>query len=329
MQNSNDSILLTIRCLVYNHEPYLRQCLDGFVMQKTNFRFRAVVHDDASTDGSAQIIKEYAEKYPEIIFPIYEEENQFSKGDGSLRRIINKYTMVSKYMAYCEGDDYWTDPNKLQMQVDYLESHPDVVYSCTRFKTYFQNDDRFVLAGNDYFDQEANKNKKNFEFDKVQAFGMSNWMASTLTCVIRTDAFNVDLLKDIRKRYDIHMVYTVLSQGKGVCHNIVSGVYRKNNGGIYSSRDEVGQSLFSYKLYSELYNVTGDAVLIKRLTKYYTYLLKSGNFCKPKSWVEFKIMIGFYWNTCLHGISAFIDKLRVKIGFRTMLHKILSFFVKS
>lgn len=112
--------LVTIRCLVYNHEPYLRQCLDGFVMQKTDFPFEAIVHDDASTDRSAEIIREYAEKYPDIIKPIFETENQYSKHDGSIRRIMNAHTH-GKYVAMCEGDDYWTDPLKLQKQVDFLE----------------------------------------------------------------------------------------------------------------------------------------------------------------------------------------------------------------
>ncbi|MEI3125979.1 MAG: glycosyltransferase family A protein [Odoribacter splanchnicus] len=82
----NEPLMVTILCLVYNHESYIRQCLEGFVMQKTNFRFEAIVHDDASTDGTAAIIREYAEKYPNMIKPIFETENQYSKGDGSLVR---------------------------------------------------------------------------------------------------------------------------------------------------------------------------------------------------------------------------------------------------
>ena len=121
--------MVSIRCLVYNHEPFLRQCLDGFVMQQVNFSYEAIVHDDASTDGSAEIIKEYAEKYPDIIKPILETENQYSKRDGSLRRIMNAHTR-GKYVALCEGDDYWTDPLKLQKQVDFLESHPDYSMCC-------------------------------------------------------------------------------------------------------------------------------------------------------------------------------------------------------
>ena len=118
---------VAINCLVFNHEPYLRDCLEGFVMQQTNFPFVAIVHDDASTDNSAAIIREYEEKYPDIIKPIYETENQYSKPDGSLGRIMNAAIDATgaKYVAMCEGDDYWTDPLKLQKQVDILESHPD------------------------------------------------------------------------------------------------------------------------------------------------------------------------------------------------------------
>ena len=140
--------LVSIRCLVYNHEQYLRQCLDGFVMQKTNFPFEAIVHDDASTDGSAAIIREYAEKYPDIIKPIYETENQYSKHDGSLARAMDAAMHpASKYVALCEGDDYWTDPEKLQIQVDFLESHPDVGLVYTSADRFDQKRSQFSLMG--------------------------------------------------------------------------------------------------------------------------------------------------------------------------------------
>ncbi len=120
-----DEPIVSIHCLVYNHEPYLRQCLDGFVMQKTDFVFEAIVHDDCSTDGSVAIIHEYAEKYPEIIKPIYEIENQYSKiGFIGIEKLMHSCSH-GKYTAYCEGDDYWTDPYKLQKQVDFLEQHQE------------------------------------------------------------------------------------------------------------------------------------------------------------------------------------------------------------
>lgn len=128
MQNwgvdNSDSPIVSVRCITYNHEPYIAQALDGFLMQKTNFPFEVVVHDDASTDKTADIIREYEKKFPKIIKPIYETENQYSKHDGSLARIVNA-ALKGKYVAFCEGDDYWIDENKLQMQVDFLEKNPE------------------------------------------------------------------------------------------------------------------------------------------------------------------------------------------------------------
>lgn len=138
--------LLSIHCLVYNHEPYLRQCLDGFVMQRTDFPFEAIVHDDCSTDNSAAIIREYAEKYPDIIKPIFEEENQYRKiGFSGIGRIMSANTH-GKYIAVCEGDDYWIDPNKLQMQVDYLEEYPECGLVYTQAKVYNQETDEYTIG---------------------------------------------------------------------------------------------------------------------------------------------------------------------------------------
>ena len=148
MKENTSPLMVTIRCLAYNHEPYIRQCLEGFVMQKTNFRFEAIVHDDASTDGTAAIIREYAKKYPDIIKPIFETENQYSKKDGSLRRIMDAHTH-GKYVAICEGDDYWIDPLKLQKQVDFLETHPDygMVYGKARVFNQCRNKYKLRMIG--------------------------------------------------------------------------------------------------------------------------------------------------------------------------------------
>lgn len=117
--------LVSILCTAYNHEKYIRSALEGFVTQETSFAFEVLVNDDASTDGTAAIIREYEEKYPEIIRPFYQTENQFSKGIGYIYEQIFYPNARGKYLAYCEGDDYWTDPSKLQRQVDFLETHPD------------------------------------------------------------------------------------------------------------------------------------------------------------------------------------------------------------
>ncbi len=115
--------IVSVCCLVYNHEPFLRECFEGFVMQQTTFPIEILVHDDASTDHSADIIREYTAKYPDLFKPIYQTENQYSKGVDVFS--INVSRAKGKYIAICEGDDYWTDPLKLQKQVEFLENNPD------------------------------------------------------------------------------------------------------------------------------------------------------------------------------------------------------------
>lgn len=137
--------LLAIKCITYNHEAYIRDAIEGFISQKTNFQFVAIIHDDASTDGTADIILEYATKYPNIIFPIFEKENQYSKRDGSLREIMNAACDITNatYIAICEGDDYWTDPLKLQKQVDFLESNPEYGMSTTLARRFYEEQQIF------------------------------------------------------------------------------------------------------------------------------------------------------------------------------------------
>ncbi len=139
------NILVAINCMTYNHEPYIRQCLDGFVKQKTNFSFVAIVHDDASTDGTAAIIKEYAEKFPYIIKPIYEIENQYSKRDDTLCKIMMNAIEETgcKYLAFCEGDDYWIDPYKLQKQIKILENNDDIGLVYSKAKYFIQSKKKF------------------------------------------------------------------------------------------------------------------------------------------------------------------------------------------
>lgn len=125
--------LVTVLAICYCHEKYLRTALDGILAQETDFPFEVVVHDDASSDGSADIIKEYAERYPDIICPILQDENQFSKGIQAIMRAVKPH-IRGRYIAYLDCDDYWTDVHKLQKQADYLEAHPAflaVAHNCT------------------------------------------------------------------------------------------------------------------------------------------------------------------------------------------------------
>jgi len=142
MKNSNP--VVSICCITYNQEKYIRDTIEGFLLQKTSFPIEIIIHDDCSTDNTANIIKEYVNKYPEIIKPIYQKENQYSLGVKIFPIVFS--CSKGKYIAICEGDDYWIDPNKLQRQTEYLEANSDYV----------------LVSENSIFHNMINETKKNF-----------------------------------------------------------------------------------------------------------------------------------------------------------------------
>ncbi len=119
-----NEVMVSILCTAYNHESYLRDCLEGFVQQETTFPFEVIIHDDASTDSTADIIREYEKKYPNIIKPIYQTENQYSQ-DVDIYKDFLLPRIRGRYVAFCEGDDFWTDRQKLQKQFDFMEAHAE------------------------------------------------------------------------------------------------------------------------------------------------------------------------------------------------------------
>lgn len=120
----NNEIKVSVLCLAYNHENYIRECLDSILCQKTNFKYEIIINDDASTDNTARIIQEYENKYPEKIKAIYQKENKYSQGVSIIEECILE-NASGKYVAFCECDDKWLSENKLQLQYNYMESHPE------------------------------------------------------------------------------------------------------------------------------------------------------------------------------------------------------------
>lgn len=142
--------LVCTSTLAYNHEPYIRECLDGILMQKTTFPVQVLVHEDCSTDRTAEILKEYQAKYPNLIKVFYQPENVYSLKDQEekrKRRAEFNSWRIGKYEALCEGDDYWIDPLKLQKQVDFLEANPEYGMVYTNANTYINNKNKFINKG--------------------------------------------------------------------------------------------------------------------------------------------------------------------------------------
>ena len=168
-----DGIVVSVYCLAYNHEQYIRDALEGFVRQKTNFRYEVLVHDDASTDNTSAIIREYAQKYPDIIKPIFQTENQYSKGVKILPEIIHPKSS-GIYIAFCEGDDYWCDENKLQRQVDFLETHQEGYSACVHNTKVLD-----CRNGETYLKNRSRKDR-DLTFRQVVKYGSSEFQASSL-----------------------------------------------------------------------------------------------------------------------------------------------------
>lgn len=310
--------LLVIECCTYNHEPYIRQCLEGFVMQKTNFPFVAIVHDDASTDNTASIVRGYAERYPDIIKPIFETENQYSKHDGSIGRIVHgaEDATGAKYVAMCEGDDYWTDPLKLQMQVDFLETHPDYGLVHTGSKRYIQKEKVFRegFAADTDFNRLLNANTIN-----------------TLTVMYRRELF-VDYIIDIPYRsgwlmgdYPLWLYISHRSKIKFMPQ--ITGVYRVLENSASHPADfrknyAFGKSFYEIgELFAKKY---GNAELVHMVINNRINSLNNiaFGFNKGIGWVEFKLICKHRGFSFKQYVITFLAATTIGVKIVNLIHGI-------
>ena len=220
-----NNLLVSIFCPTYNHSKYIEQCLNGIVMQKTNFQFEVIVQDDASTDDSQKIIKEFAEKY-NFIVPVLHTENIYSKG-GDLNEYFVK-NAKGKYIAFCEGDDYWTDPYKLQKQVDFLEANPD--YSICFHKVKLLENDKLI---DDYI------TKVPSETTAINDLAKGNYI-HTPSVIFRNNLFKVypeSFYQSPVGDYFLHMLNA--QYGKIRCINDCMAVYRVHHDSYWIGKGEI------------------------------------------------------------------------------------------
>lgn len=234
--------LVSIQCLVYNHEAYLKECLEGFVSQRVNFPFEAIVHDDASTDNSASIIREYAKRYPDIIKPIIESENQYKKQDGSIERIMLA-ACEGKYIAMCEGDDYWTDPFKLQKEVDLLETNSLISLVYSNFETI---DDVGNKIQRDDYEMHKKRSKTGSVFFEL----IKGNFVMTLTTCMRREVFENPLFRNSPTKFDYAVFLTASTMGLLAYLPEKTACYRQSPNGMMSTkRKKINEALLGIRLY--------------------------------------------------------------------------------
>lgn len=217
-------IKVSICCITYNHAPFIRQCLDGFLMQQCNFDYEILIHDDASSDGTQEIIKEYQKKYPEIIKPIIQVENQWSRGVRGMNLRYNFPRAQGKYIALCEGDDYWTDPLKLQKQVDFLEANPDYTFSMGRVDRYIQETGK-IKRKKEHVNPELNETYLLKDYLKSPFSQTSSFLFK------KSDFIFPEWLGSVHAG-DQSLVVIVTGKGKIKYHKDLFSIYRVNKDSI-------------------------------------------------------------------------------------------------
>ncbi|HMS23229.1 MAG TPA: glycosyltransferase [Candidatus Saccharibacteria bacterium] len=242
-----DTTKVSIVSISYNQEKYIRRTLEGFVRQKTNFRFEIIIGDDSSKDNTPRIIQEYTKKYPNMFKPILRKQNIGPQ--KNLYDVLRK--SKAKYLAICEGDDYWTDSNKLQKQVDYLDSHIDCSLCFHPVKVEFENTKKNHIFPDETLD--------NFTLAEL----LKNNFIQTNSVMYRRQEY--DNLPENILPLDWYLHLYHANNGKiGFIDNVMS-VYRRHPGGIWwnsvNNIDEIWKkySVEHIQLFTELLKLFGDS----------------------------------------------------------------------
>jgi len=258
--------LVSVCTVTYNHEAFIAETIESFLMQKTTFPFEVIIDEDCSTDGTANIIRQYREKYPTIIKANLREKNVGAMQNSS----DNLLRAKGKYIAWCEGDDYWTDSLKLQKQVDFLEKNP-LYYGC------FHDCMRIYEGDNKNKKQHLRIGNRKIAEDVDLASIIDENNIATASIIFRN--FTKEMPKSFQKssKGDYALMVTIAEKGNIKYLNEVMSAYRIHSGGIWSSRSEISkeeESVHFYHLLQE-YFVNNKNILnaLSKKLKYTYYTL--------------------------------------------------------
>jgi glycosyltransferase involved in cell wall biosynthesis len=283
--------LVSICVLTYNHENFVKEAIESFLMQRVNFDIEIVIHDDASTDQTQAILKKYDNDYPNLFKLLLQSENQKSKLGGGMGPRFNYSRAKGKYIAMCEGDDYWTDPLKLQKQVDFLERNEEFVVHA--FNCNVVNEDNSVIADLRY--PKLNHERIFSKNDLLKAATLP-----TLTICFRNILKQAEFITNV-KSGDRALVIVLGKYGKGFFSKEIAGSYRKHSGGVSSAISKIQRlkiSIDSNKKFEYYHNEKKNfkiAFFFKnKRGRYYKSLLfeaSKGNDYREFLITSFKLMV--------------------------------------
>lgn len=324
--------LVSICCITFNQEKYLRQTLESFLMQETNFLFEIIVHDDDSSDGTKKIILDFASRYPNIIKPLIQTENKYSI-EGLNFQFNHVYPFAKgKYIAICEGDDYWTDPLKLQKQVAFLEANNDYGMVHTKAVKFSQK--------NNKFEETIGADIKNFE-----SLLFENTI-SNLTVVLRNDLLK-KYIHDVKPQEhhswsttDFPMWLWLIQQGKIKFLDEVTGVYRILDTSVCHHVDDEKRLKFQQGIIDivEYFLLNSNPFLAKKIrARYFSMIISNyffnqkwesicksiGVFYKGRDWLNLVwifITIPFYYSYFLSKSSYFFRNVILKFSTKISIY---------
>ena len=246
--------LVTIICLTYNHKQFIRACLQSLVSQKCDFSVEILVYDDASTDGTQDIIKEFHNNYPELIRPILRIENQWSKNPGVIDILFNNPQAKGDYIAVCEGDDFWIGQDRLQKQVAILENHPECSVTCGSYLLIDDGKEEVVCQKKWQTENQEDEEGRVFELNDLS----DNFFIKTSTTLFRNLPTLFVHLKKYEFCLDMHIFYLLLKTGNGYYNKEIIAGYNRHQGGVYSGSNRGEILLAQYLILKNLYEIDGD-----------------------------------------------------------------------
>ena len=236
---------VSICCITYNHKPYIEDALKGFLRQETPFPFEILIHDDASNDGTLEIILEYKKKYPRIIHTVVQKENKYSQGTRFMGPNFLYPLAKGEYIALCEGDDYWTSPNKLKIQHDFMAGNPEYSF-CFHEVEQIDNTENFSSYS-------AYRTVPNSTVEARDV--ILNHFTPTLSMFFRRELIPLNLSAYKKKitSGDIFLAILLVSKGKGFCFEEKMGVHRHHDGGVTKMDATYIDKRLTVKNYKDLY----------------------------------------------------------------------------
>ena len=238
--------VVSVAMLAYNHEPFVRQAIEGVMMQKTDFEFELVIGEDCSTDKTREICFECQRKFPDKIRVLWSDENLFRHphpAGGNSRRVRSHCR--GEFVAFCEGDDYWTDPTKLQRQVDVMRRHPEVSLCAHAFRTLCDGELASVARSWAKFDEmkKAGGDGDGFKFGVLDCFYDWLWI-HTASVMYRRSMFDRAFYLRAKYHCDAIEFYACLHEGVGYFIDREMSVYRIGSQGVYSRMSARGRRVF-------------------------------------------------------------------------------------